>query len=113
MTAVGSLIGEGVAVQTTRPSDFRSIWKDGGWNSFRIRMTGDAPKVTLWVNGERVLDSQQPRNAKIAGETDGKIGLQLHWNATYEPQVARASEGRSWKPGARIGFRNIAIKELP
>ena len=113
MTAVGSLIGEGVAVQTARPSDLRPIWKDGGWNSFRIRMTGDAPKVTLWVNGQQVLESQQPRNAKIAGETAGSIALQLHWNATYEPQISRASEGRSWKAGARIGFRNVAIKELP
>lgn len=113
MTAVGSLIGEGVAVETAKPSDLRSLWKDGGWNSFRIRMTGDAPKVTLWVNGQQVLESQQPRNAKIAGETDGVIGLQLHWNATYEPQIAKASEGRSWKPGVRIGFRNVAIKELP
>jgi hypothetical protein len=113
MTAVGSLIGEGVAVETARPTDFRRIWKGGGWNSFRIRMTGDAPKVTLWVNGELVLESQQPRNAKIAGETDGMIGLQLHWNATYEPALAQASEGRSWRPGARIGFRNVAIKELP
>lgn len=112
MTAVGALIGEGVAVATMQPADFRSIWKDG-WNSFRIRMTGDAPKVTLWVNGQQVLDSQQPRNTKIAGETEGRIGLQLHWNATYEPKIAQANEGRSWKPGARIGFRNVAIKELP
>ncbi len=112
MTAVGALIGEGVAVATMQPSDMRAIWKEG-WNSFRIRMTGDAPKVTIWVNGHQVLESQQPRNTKIAGETDGTIGLQLHWNATYEPQIAQASEGRSWKPGARIGFRNIAIRELP
>lgn len=112
MTAVGALIGEGVAVASMQPTDFRSTWKDG-WNSFRIRMTGDAPKVTIWVNGQQVLESQQPRNTKIAGETDGRIGLQLHWNATYEPQVAQANEGRSWKPGARIGFRNVAIKELP
>jgi Domain of Unknown Function (DUF1080) len=112
MTTVGALIGEGVAVATMQPSDLRPIWK-AGWNSFRIRMTGDAPKVIIWVNGHQVLESQQPRNTKIAGETDGRIGLQLHWNATYEPQIAEASEGRSWKPGARIGFRNIAIKELP
>lgn len=112
MTAVGSLIGEGVAVATARPSDLRPIWKNG-WNAFRIRMTGDAPKVTMWVNGQQVLENQQPRNTKIAGETDGLIGLQLHWSSTYEPQVAQANEVRNWKPGARMGFRNIAIKELP
>jgi hypothetical protein len=112
MTALGSLIGEGVAVAMMRPTDLRLIWKSG-WNSFRIRMTGNAPNVIIWVNGQQVLESQQPRNTKIAGEPDGKIGLQLHWNATYEPTIAQASEGRSWKPGARIGFRNIAIKELP
>ena len=112
MTAVGSLLGEGVAVAPMRPSDLRPIWKEG-WNSFRIRMTGDAPTVTIWVNSRQVLESQQPRNSKVAGEVDGKIGLQLHWSATYQPQIAQAAEGRSWRPGVRIGFRNIAIKELP
>lgn len=109
----GALIGEEMIVpKSSPPMDMHSVWKDG-WNSFRIRMTGDSPTVTLWVNGHQMWEVTEPRNTKLAGETDGKIGLQLHWGSTYQPEVAKANEGRGWKPGAKIAFRNIAIKELP
>ena len=45
----------------------------------------------------------------VPGLTGGNQSALLKSNLP----IAQASEGRSWKPGARIGFRNIAIKELP
>ena len=111
--APGDLFGEGMAVPVRSPKvDLNGIWKEGDWNALRIRMTGDIPTVALWINGQKIWEVQQTRNSKIAGETTGSIGLQLHWTALYEAQVAGRAGGTSWRPNQRIGFRNIAIKEL-
>jgi hypothetical protein len=113
MFTVGSLLGEGMAVPVPSPPfDLEKIWNAGGWNSFRIRMTGASPVIALWINGRKIWEVEQTRNSKIAGETEGHIGLQLHWSAVYDPEAAGLPGLDSWRPGARIAFRNIAIKEL-
>lgn len=86
------------------------IWKMHDWNSLRIRMVGDAPRVTVWLNETMLYDIQQPRNDLLGDETDGMIALQLHWNAF---PTAAGFIGQMWAPGAAHRFRNIAIKELP
>ena len=111
----GSLLGEGMRVSVgARPTELvDQIWKIDDWNSIRIRMEGDAPHITEWINGVQVFDVQEPVNDKIAGETSGRIGLQSHWGVTYEPAPGAMSMAGSWKPGSAHRFRNIAIKELP
>ncbi len=112
---MGALLGEGMRVSvTSRPADVDKVWKIDDWNSIRIRMVGDAPQITEWINGVQMFDVQQPVNDKIAGETSGFIGLQLHYGSLYEPAVAASFDFSSmWKPDAAYRFRNIAIKELP
>jgi hypothetical protein len=66
----------------------------GEWNTFRIIMKGD--KVTVYLNGELVVDSQplaayKPFNDKLPEK--GPIELQFH--------------------GDPLWFKNIYIKELP
>ena len=108
-----SLIGENQHVsQGAQATDLPKVWKDDDFNSFRLRMDGDAPHMTLWVNGQQMWDVQQPVNDKIAGETSGHIGLQLHWGVVYEP-AAGSMNMNAWKPEAEYQFRNIAIRELP
>ncbi len=110
----GTLLGELMRVSKgARATDINKVWKTEDWNSIRIRMTGDAPHVTEWINGVQMFDVEEPVNDKIAGETSGYIGLQLHWGSVYEPAIAGASSGSSWKPDAAYRFRNLAIKELP
>lgn len=111
--SIGSLLGEGMAVPVRSPPiELAGIWNEGGWNSFRIRVTGEAPTIALWINGTKMWEVQQTRNSKIAGETHGHIGLQLHWSALYDAQAAGSAGSTSWRPGERIAFRNIAIREL-
>jgi hypothetical protein len=93
--------------------DLARVWKEDDWNSFRLRVVGDVPRVTLWVNGVQMWDVTQTRNDKIAGETDGFIGLQLHWTNTYTPIPDAQCCAASWRPGAAVRFRNLAIRELP
>jgi hypothetical protein len=111
----GNLLGENMRVSVTaRAADIDKVWKIDDWNAMRIRMVGDAPHITEWINGVQMLDVEEPANDKIAGETTGHIGLQLHWGSVYQPAVAGASSmSGSWKPDAAYRFRNIAIKELP
>ncbi len=113
--STGGLLGEGMRVGVgARPTDVAKVWKTEDWNSIRIRMEGDAPHITEWINDVQMFDVQEPVNDKIAGKTDGYIGVQLHYGTVYEPAVAEAFDLSSmWKPDAAYRFRNIAIKELP
>jgi hypothetical protein len=109
-----NLLGELIHLSKGAPAtELAKVWKTDDWNSFRVRVTGDSPHMILWVNGLQMWDVQEPDNDEIAGDTDGRIGLQLHWSSTYQPELAGAGTGSNWKPDAAIRFRNIAIKELP
>ncbi len=117
MRGTGALLGEGMRVSVgARPTEeVNKVWKVDDWNSIRIRMEGDAPHITEWINGVQMFDVQEPVNDKIAGKTAGYIGVQLHYGSVYEPAVAEqyVSLSSMWKPDAAYRFRNIAIKELP
>ena len=65
----------------------------GQWNSFRILMIGE--KVTVWLNGEKVVDNVTMENywdRKIPIFPTGQIELQNHGNTLY--------------------FRNVYIREI-
>jgi hypothetical protein len=88
------------------------VWKPDDWNSFRIRMTGEVPRITLWVNDVQMWDVQQPKNDFIAGAIEGMIGFQSHWSALYEPTPGGFNMPGAWRPGAAHRFRNIMVKEI-
>lgn len=110
----GNLLGENMRVsKTAQAVDIDKVWKNEEWNSIRVRMIGDAPHITEWINDVQMWDVEEPVNDKIAGETSGMIGLQLHWGVTYAPAAGSFSMSGNWKPDAAYRFRNIAIQELP
>jgi len=109
----GNLFGEMMKIsQPAEAVNKHSVWKPGDWNLFRIRMTGEVPHITLWINGELMWDVTEPKNDFTAGATEGMIGFQTHWTATYSPAAKAFDMSDSWKPGAEIKFRNVSIKEL-
>ncbi len=66
----------------------------GEWNTFRIKMVGD--KVTVWLNGELVVDNVTMENYWERDKPiypTGQIELQNHGNTLY--------------------FKNIYVRELP
>jgi hypothetical protein len=109
----GALLGEQMKLSTPLymgpRADINSVWKDGEWNSMRIRMIGAAPHITLWINDTQMWEVQMPRNDQIAGFYGGMIGLQLHWSATYSAAAQGSGSGVPW---AVQRFRNIAVTEL-
>jgi len=112
--ATGDLLGERIGVSKGAQATGRAaIWHANDWNSFRIRMTGDTPHLTLWINDVMMWDVLEPKNDFIAGATSGMIALQCHWTALYSPAAGKGMPLSSWQPGAAHRYRNIAIKELP
>ncbi len=114
LPGTGNLLGEVLHVTTgARAARVGDVWKEDDWNAFRLRVTGDAPRVRLWINGEEMYDVQAERNDLIADVTEGRIALQSHWSATSRPIPDDFDMSASWKPGAAHRYRNIAIRELP
>src|SRR3954469_25565275 len=70
----GDLLGERMAVsKTATAAEKASVWKPGDWNSFRIRMEGAVPRLTLWINGKQMWAVAEPVNDFTAGATEGRI----------------------------------------
>ncbi|MVM39605.1 DUF1080 domain-containing protein [Spirosoma sp. HMF3257] len=115
---LGDLLGERMNVSKgAHAATIAQVWKPNTrttdhWNSFRIRMEGDSPRIRLWVNDQLMWDVTEPVNDFVAGETKGMIGLQAHWSAVYSAAAESFNMANSWKPGAAHRFRNVAIKEL-
>lgn len=109
----GNLFGEMLRISTPGVAEKRkSVWRPNDWNHFRIRMTGSTPRIAVWLNDSLMYDVQQPKNDFVAGATEGMIGLQAHWSATYSEASKSFDMSSSWKPGGRHQFRNIRIREL-
>jgi hypothetical protein len=111
--ATGRLLGEGLRLTSPQyigpQRDVTTVWKDGDWNSMHVRIVGDAPHVTLWINGTQMWEVRMPKNDQIGGLYGGRIGLQLHWSATYTSAAGGGGNGLPW---AVQRFRNMAIKEI-
>lgn len=110
----GAWLGEGLRLGTPRyigpVADIDKVWRDGEWNSLRVRMIGRDPHVTLWINGVKMWELQMLDNDQIANQSGGMIGLQLHWTAAYSAAAeASAAGGRSWLTQR---FRNIGIRRI-
>lgn len=109
----GSLFGEAMQIsKAAEAKEISKVWKTNDWNSFRIRMMGEIPKISLWVNDVFMWEVQQPKNDFTAGATEGMIGLQSHWTALYQPIPGGFNMPGAWRPGAAHRFRNIGIKEI-
>jgi cytochrome c len=110
----GSFFGEMQRVSTpVEAKGVQSVWRQNDWNAMRIRIVGDVPTVTLWINGTQIYEAKMGRNDLIAGRTAGMIALQAHWSATPVPVTGSFDMSSSWKPGAAHRFRNVGIKVLP
>lgn len=111
--STANLISEVLRTTTSaKADDLGNVWNQGGWNSFRLRVTGEKPHVTLWVNEVQMWDVKAERNDLIADVTEGMIALQLHWSQTPTPVPGGSCCEYSWRPDGAHYFRNIAIKEL-
>ena len=95
---------------------FLRIWKVDGWNHFRIRSIGEMPRLTTWINGEKMSELDTAR-VRAPGwdprEVLGKIGRAGHIALEVHSNGARDWLGKDrWAPGAVCRWRNISIRTL-
>ncbi len=77
------------------------LWKHEDWNTVRVRVEGDVPHVTVWINGQQVSDFTDTENHALGGMVESPIALQIHGGPVR------------WQPGGFWRWRNIGIRELP
>ena len=93
---------------TCTPEQWVKAWKVNDWNTARVRCVGKYPRITTWLNGQKVCDFDgstfehdrydREKVAKTLG-VEGAIAVQVHG-------------GKSWPKGAKVRWRNVRIKEL-
>lgn len=109
----GALFGEMLRVsKTVTAPDLAGIWKSGEWNDFKLRVEGEVPQVTLWINGKKLWNVQLERNDLLADATTGMIALQLHWNSTLLPIPEGSCCAYSWRPYASHQYKGLFIKRI-
>lgn len=88
--------------QTTAVGEnaWHKVWKREDWNTVRIRVVGDVPHATVWINDTQINDQTDTANHAIDGMVEGPIAIQVHGGPTR------------WVPGGFWRWRVIAIKEL-
>lgn len=94
------------------PKNTDSLWKVNDWNKLRIRMTGEIPTITVWLNDSWLYSVKQTKNDFIGQDTKGSIGFQCHWTSVYSTAAGKGMPIDSWRPGSKHRYRNIGIKEL-
>jgi len=78
-----------------------NAWKREDWNTVRVRVTGDVPHATVWINDQQISDATDTENHALGGMVEGPIAIQIHGGPVR------------WQPGGFWRWRNIAIKVLP
>jgi lysophospholipase L1-like esterase len=86
----------GKSVKTALAPAWQEQWKRGEWNAVRARVEGDRPRITVWLNGAKVVDWNDPQAVPPDDDNDG-WGL-----AAIELPADKAPR-----------FRNVAVKQLP
>jgi hypothetical protein len=84
-------------------------WKIGQWNTARLRVVGNPPLITTWLNGALVSEwdgrrfdgpgYDREQVARLLGP-EGRIAVQIH-----------GGEG-AWPAGARCRWKNIRVRAL-
>ena len=90
--------------------DFRRAWHMNDWNTFRIRVVGTLPRITVWINDVKICECDtaaiehpdyDPAAVKELLGSRGHIAFEVH-------------DGPSWRWGKdkMSRWRNIYLKEL-
>lgn len=83
------------------PDPGMTAWKREEWNTVRVRVVGDVPHATVWINDQQISDASDTENHAVGGMVEGPIAIQVHGG------------GVRWQPGGFWRWRNLAIKPIP
>ena len=95
---VGGIYGEGIGGWLQQAPNYADFWNVGAWNRLTIRITGNPPRITSWLNDNQLADFQ---DTQLRMEDSGRIALQVHAGTA------------NWEYGLKTRYRNLYIRELP
>ncbi len=93
---------------TCTSDEWLKAWKVNDWNTARVRVVGNPPVITTWINGLKVnefdgtkFEAKNYDKAKVAETLGvaGSIAVQVHG-------------GQGWPNGAKCQSKNIKVKRL-
>ena len=91
-------------------ADFRRAWRMNDWNTFRIRVVGALPVITVWINGVKICECDTatlqhpgyvPADVRQLLGREGHIAFEVHDGPPWRWGVDKVSR-----------WRNIYIKKL-
>ena len=88
--------------------EWLKVWKVNDWNTSRVRVVGNPPRITTWLNGQKISDfdgatfdgpryDREDTAARLGSQ--GSIAVQVHG-------------GKGWPKGAKCRWKNIRVREL-
>ncbi len=92
---VGTIYGEGIGAWLQPNPEWYRFYKPHQWNEGRVIISGEAPRIQVWLNGHKLVDFVDTEVRLPAAEG---IALQVHGGGDWGGKVTR--------------FRNIRIRSL-
>jgi hypothetical protein len=95
--------------QACTADEWTKAWKVGEWNVLKVRVVGNPPRITTWINDLLVSEFD---GAAFAGEAYNKdmVAEQLGPTGSIALQVHGGTG--AWPNGAVCRYRNLKIKPL-
>jgi hypothetical protein len=90
--------------------DFRRAWRMNDWNTFRIRVVGALPRITVWINDVKICECDttaiqhpdyNPADVERLLGPRGHIAFEVHDGPPWR-----------WGVGKVSRWRNIYLKQL-
>lgn len=98
---VGDVLGERLeAVKRISSSRWQRAWREQAWNTLQVRVVGNPPSITVWLNKTKINEFQDVARHSVSGVEDGMVALQLHSRHCR-------GDGKSTQR-----FRSISVKKL-
>lgn len=94
---VGGIYGEGIGGFHQRSEQYPAAWKKDDWNILRIKISGQPPRITVWMNGVHMIDYTDNR---VRIPEKGGIAVQIHGGGPMEGIKQKAT------------YRNVQVKPL-
>ncbi len=94
---VGGIYGEGIGGFGFPSKQYPAAWKKEDWNIFRIKISGQPPKITVWMNGVHMIDYE---DKEVRIPEKGGIAVQVHGGGPAEGIKSRAI------------YRNVQVRPL-
>ena len=97
---VGAIYSPGGGAFLVHNLKGKDLWKSEKFNTVRVRIQGQPPRIQAWINGSKAVDftdTKVENGYRVPHE--GFFGIQVHG-------------GASWGTGNKVYFRRLLIKEL-